>query len=97
MTAAARTMERDERLSTGVNAIFVGPVCAFTCHDESAPLMQGPSLLSELQRTRSALEQAEAEAVLQFGDAPGERRLGAPCGARGAAEPAMTCDQIEIG
>ena len=59
--------------------------------------MQGLSLLSELQRTRSALEQAQAQAILQFGDAPGERRLGAPCGARGSPEPTVTCDQVEIG
>ena len=46
---------------------------------------------------QAALEQAQAQAILQFGDAAGERRLGAPCGARGSPEPTMTCDPVEIG
>jgi hypothetical protein len=48
-------------------------------------------------RARAAtLEQAQAEAGLQFRDPARQGRLGPPCGAGGAAHPAMSGDEVEI-
>ena len=61
------------------------------------PLVKRPTFLGELQRARSALEQAQVEAALQFGDPAGQRRFRTSSGAGGPSEPSVTGDQIEIG
>ena len=59
-------------------------------------LEERPSFLGELQCARSALEQTQVEAGLQFRNSAGQGRLRAPGGACGPSEPSVLGDKIEI-
>ena len=60
------------------------------------PFVKHPALIGQPGSARAALEQAQAEAGLELHHTARQRGLGAAGRPRGATEPAVPGDQIEV-
>ena len=61
-----------------------------------SPLEERPSFLGEFQHANAAFEESQSEAGLEIRDPARQGRLRSPGRSRGASEPAVPGDEIEV-